>query len=1232
MALILCFHLYTIKMERAVAQRLTEFNTVTAQVNHAMKSINDLLNTMIDELAQSTQQSGVSIMPKSVSQYADYYYHFTNQGTEIVGKGNFLVSPNLIERWQQASRLGSSFNTTLALMQSLSAVAYVDDGFAYVARRNKSKSLLLTEILSGHLKPNTTSSILGSSSIIEIDDKAYFAIGRQVETGSSDYIIVIYDVAVLSQWLKNVSPKHGEFVFLNTLNQIIVSSKQTLSKAIDIDVYWPDMVNQQSLLLSENKSNYFIQPKANLPIYAAYYQSSAEIIHAIRYEMIVEFLFLTLFLCIMFSVFFWLSQRIFLKPMMHLMHYLEQGGELSSQQQHYQIPLNWQPWFFKVKQVFKKNNQLVESLQNVNKDLDEKVQLQSEKLKRSYQAKERHLALLNTMLNSVPDFIYFKNIDGSFLGCNKAFEAYIGESQSALIGKHLKDVSTEHNQIGSIEKQVLKNRTTFQQRIETNNKSYQLTIAPFYNEHQHLLGTMGIGRDITEQQYALSALKASEAKFRSAIEYAANSVILLSLEHKIIQVNKATRKLFIAEKKLVGKALNTLFDESQWLEISTALAKLLVDKKEVYHLTLARGKLTSWLQLSVSLVWDENYEPSYYVIHLQDVSALTKAKHDAERATLAKSRFIANLSHEIRTPLNAVLGLLDMVIEQGLAHKQLQQTKQAKHAAQSLLLMLNRMLDFARVESDQAQLKLTSLSVVELVDVCDSLISPLCEQKGIKFIIDVDPLIAANLICDSIRLQQVLGNLLTNAVKFTSSGTITLKMDLLNADTEGQQICFKVIDTGSGIDKADQQRLFDAFTQGDESTTRIHQGVGLGLAIVKYTVSLMQGEICINSEKGQGCEFYFNIRLQVDKKKNHRLAHNMHAVISPFSQALKCVSDAYDELSFIDIKKVIANPHTLSNNKQIIIDENDLPALLSVPVINEILSADSVPLIIINHQQTLNLLITEQLNAKHVKVFALGQRLLDLSNSSQPKEVLQSASVKSVPSDKAINGMLILAIDDNQLNLEVITSILHSADINIVTATSALHGIELVNTLQPDLVLMDIQMPHMDGCQAADLIRQKFDASQLPIFALTANSEPEDINRSFKHGMNKHLTKPVVASVLLDAIADTQSTKLAFFDKSFALAQFGHDRSLLDNMIEKFAEFCTEQLQLINNDVNKDDLVRIVHGIKGVSGNLGFKRLSDCALKSEKQLKQTNEPIHLIIEELSMQVSQVIVFIEFWSN
>lgn len=1231
MAFLLCLHLYNIKVDRAVEKRQADFEQVSAQVTHIMSSVNDFFDNAFILYQQPAFEHFNQNLLEGISQYDNYYYrHFSERGGEIVGKGQFTFSNRALIQWQQASTLSPTFNTALSLMQSLSAVAYVDEtGFAYVVRRNKSQSAMLTEILNGNFKPSFTPGQLTSSPIVKIRDSAYFAIGRKRQPNSSDYIILIYDVETMSSWLKKVAPSVGEYVFMNQSHQVIASSVNQLNEATALKDYWPQLSHDDQSLNTKHKTEaqFFMQAMGNLPIHAAFYEPQIKVITPIRYEVLLEFVFLTLFLSLMFAVFFWLSQRIFISPMTHLMQFFEQNDTPKATLSNYHIPINWQPWFSKVKHVFDKNKQLVESLQVANKELDEQLQLQSQKLKRSYEAKERHLALLNTMLNSVPDLIYFKNIDGSFLGCNKAFEAYVGKEQATLVGKRIEDLDSDDLQLSLLEKQVLQTKSSIQQRIDSADKSYQLTIAPFYNEHQHLLGTMGIGRDITQQQQTLSALKASESKFRSAIEFAANSVVLLSLEHTILQVNKAARKLFSQQDILTGEPLKMLFDEAQWQEIKSTLSKLLDDKKRVYHLTLSQGKLASWLQLSVSLVWDENRDPSYYVIHIQDISALTKAKHDAERATIAKSRFIANLSHEIRTPLNAVLGLLDMIVEQGLTNKQLSQTKQAKNAAQSLLLMLNRMLDFARVESAQAQLKLVPFCLVELIDICESLTAPLCQNKGLTFNIEIDPLITPALIGDSIRLQQILGNLLTNAVKFTDKGSITLKMQLEENDTlEQQRICFHVIDSGVGIAKADQRRLFDAFTQGDESSTRIHQGVGLGLAIVKHGVALMGGEIAINSDKGKGCEFYFTLSLAVDNTKNTEFLPSTLAIVSDETQQLNDVVNAYSQLQAINLEDALRYPIKLADAQQLIVDETTLSELLSIESINETLTSNSYPVVVINHEHTLALPNTIKINAQHVKATALTQRLFNL-NANKGRELIKPhEKIEEIKKD--VSGLLIMAVDDNPLNLEIIGSVLKQAHVNVITVTNAPDAIELLQTLKPDLILMDVQMPHIDGCQATQLIRQQFDARQLPIFALTAHCEPADVERSLNSGMNKHLTKPVVASVLLDAIRDVDFAKPKFYDQTFALTQFNFDENLLATMVGKFARLCETQLEQIEENTQKDEVVRLVHSIKGVAGNLGFIRLSLCAKQCETHLKTTNEPIQQTLKELVVQLKQVIIFIE----
>ncbi len=1113
-AFLLCLHLYNIKLDRAVAKREADFANIAAQVEHAMNGADGLINTLFSLYEQPLLYQFELQWLKDVNQQENYYYRkIPDGGGEIIGQGKFSSSPNAIAQWQQVIAFGPAFNTALSLIQSLSAVAYVNEqGFVYIKRRDDGDSLMLTQVLDGQLRPALIDNSLTSSAIVEVAGNHYLSIGRAHERGSEDYIILIYDLSAVSQWLKKISPRSGEYIFLNSAQHVIISSLYDIEEDMPLTQYWPSA--KAPLTKLNNQGNLtLLQAQKQLPIYAGYFASHAELASPILADVLIEFAFLSVFLVMMFATLLWLSRRIFVKPMTYLMAYLEQNEEHYKNYSNYHIPANWQPWFSRIKWVLNKNQQLVSSLQQANSELDDQVKIKTRELARSYEAKERHLALLNTMLNSVPDLIYFKNIDGSFLGCNRAYEQYIGIEQGQLVGQQLCDISDDNGQISELEQQVLTTKTKAEQRIETQKQTFQLTIAPFYNDQNQLLGSMGIGRDITAQQHALLALKASESKLRSAIEYAANGVILLSLEQIVLQLNKTARKIFNIDKTEQDLLLVDLFPQQQWQEIASLLALLLSEKKKVYHLTLGQEDLNCWWQLSVSLVWDEQQAPYYYVIHIQDVSALTQAKQDAERATEAKSRFIANLSHEIRTPLNAVTGLIDMVAQQGLTAQQQQHAAQAKNAAQSLLTMLNRMLDFARSENNQVQPDLVNFELAALVDSCESLLIGLCQQKGLSFNIEVDSLIAPQLVGDYIRLQQVLGNLLTNAVKFTEQGIITLKITAHDISDTQQTLCFTVRDTGVGIDKADQSRLFDAFTQGDESLTRTHQGVGLGLAIVKHEVALMGSKINVVSEKGQGSEFFFTITFTIEPQ---------------------------------------------------------------------------------------------------------------LTQLAQPKK-LESAMTS--PTLK-VSGLLVLVIDDNQLNLDIISNILSQANINVMSANSAMAGIDLVAQVMPDLILMDIQMPEVDGLQATALLRQRYDQQQLPIFALTAHSELADEQRSLAAGMNKHLTKPVIAATLLTAINDLEITKIAFFDRFFALAQFSDDNTLLQVMLEKFMLLCDSHIQQLQVSTLENGLERLVHSIKGVSGNLGFNRLSAIAQQLESRLRNDPHIGKISLTQLKFELAQVNRYIQ----
>ncbi len=1103
-AFFLCLHLYNLKLERAIESRNNSFNSISAQLSHAMSAADDLIDTMFKFYEQPFSNGFDSPWAHNINQYEGYYYQsVAEEGGEIIGKGKFSSTAIALNQWHQVIALGPSFNTTLSLIQSLEAVAYVNEqGFVYIKRRNTTKSEFLTTVLENKFRPSlNNSNQLASSLVLTINGHAYFAIGKQRTANSRDYIVLIYDLKEISNWLRKIAPSHGEYIFINQDNQVIASSKSVLSSAIHVTHYWPNVV----VGMAKSSDSYLVQATDNLPIYTRFYESNKALSKPIGYDIFLEFTFLSVFLVMMFSAVFWLSQRTFVKPMTHLMNYLDQHGEGKQVLESYRVPVNWQPWFSRVKRVFSRNQELVKSLQEANKTLDSLVQVKSQQLRRSIDAKDRHLALLNTMLNNVPDLIYFKNIDGSFLGCNKAYERYIGLPQEKLVGQQLCDISDDNGELNELEKQVLKDRQAYQKRLTTEDKSYLLSIVPFYNEQQQLLGSMAIGRDITEQDDALNALQSSEAKLRSAMEYAANGVLLVSLDEQVLQANKAARNIFAIDNvnrlMLVG-----LFAEQSYQTLKTTLTELLHEKREVYHFSLKQQEQQRWLQISVSLVWNAEQTPDYFVVHVQDVTDLVQAKDDAERATLAKSRFIANLSHEIRTPLNAVLGLIDVIALHGLSAQQRSHAEQAKSAANSLLTLLNRMLDFARAESSQVHITKAPFSVPELIEYCQGLTAPQCAKKGIEFKVECDQGISDNLIGDQICLQQVLGNLLTNAAKFTEQGTVTLNLMLVEESVEQQLICFTVKDTGIGISKGDQSRLFDAFTQGDESLTRSHQGVGLGLAIVKYEVALMGGEIKLNSDKGKGSEFYFSL-------------------------------------------------------------------------------------------------------------------LLDKALEPEKQEVTLQ------PSSNGLAGLLVLAVDDNPLNLNIIKCILEQVGVTVVCAGSGEKSIELANSIRPDLIFMDIQMPEMDGCQATRIIRQSFTKDQMPIYALTAHSESEDIEHSIAAGMNKHLTKPIMASKLFLAMSELENQKEVFFDSYFVLSQFGDNTELVLNMLSKFATMMAEQMSQLATLKTVEGLNRVVHNVKGASGSLGFKRLSQCAKQCEAILKAKGELPEQLNEELQCQIKQVIAFI-----
>ncbi|WP_261592505.1 ATP-binding protein [Pseudoalteromonas holothuriae] len=1176
----LCMHLYHIKLNRAFTQHQAYYEAIDSQIIQKVAEASNVIDNIFSSLMQPLVYKFESSITHEIEKNNNYYHQLDGEGGEIVVRKASHSAFDVPDNWQQILALGPAFNTALALIPALDAIAYVKEGqFAFVRRRDSSTSHMLSAMLDGALAPDFSQSNFSSSRRVNIEEKHYFSIAKQSGNAEGEYVVLVYDSADVANWLKDVTSEHVTITLfnkdkLNLLNDDAVELKSKTS--INEIAPWEDGVQLYRL-------------RANMPIDVVYAQDEAQFRNPVLIEVLLEFGFLLIFMVTIYLLLSWLGNRIFIYPVSYFLSYLTYQENAPKGTFDYVVPVDWQPWFARVKQVVTQKQGLLEQLQRHNEVLDEQVQSQKRALSRSLEAKERQAALLNTVLDSVPDLIYFKNIDGSFIGCNRAFELFLGVEKSQLVGREQTEITSMYPEFLTLEQQMFNEKKAITQTITLDDKSYMLTLSPFLCAQRGMLGSLGVARDVTMQQQAIKALQASEESFKSAMEYAPNGVILVSLDKEVLAMNKAARRYLDKATITPLVQLSSLFTADGYLAISHVLSMLLKDTKKVLELSISQNEPYSWLQLSASLVWDKKKVAKYYVLHLQDITSLTQAKLDAERATLAKSRFIANISHEIRTPLNVIQGVVGIIKKQQISEQHSTMLGQVEHASEQLLNMLDSILTFAKVEGKQQAVCIQPFCVATTVRDCLELITPLIEKKQLKLIVKVDDRVWPVLQNDENKIKQILLNLLNNAVKYTQSGTITLSLTVEDSSSEQQSVRFSVADTGIGIKHEDQQRLFDAFTQGDESLSRQHEGIGLGLAIVKHEVTLLGGNISLNSELNRGSEFYFTLKM--DKV--------VCVVAQAYSPVLwLCKKErVVDYLKQADICLVYSANEAIIEMTQreykslVVCDPNEVSALLQ-----------HAP----QYIEGLESVISTQLQS-------FSKTTCNAPLTIMPDEMfLQSAyscllyeqnSQMLIQAHKDISGCLCLVIDDNSLNLDITANMLLALNINVVVQNSASNLVEVVSALNPDLILMDIHMPVIDGFQATKELKQAFESFSNPIIALTANAQHSEQERALDVGMCDYLTKPVSQAKLHQALQTHLQNEDVFFDSHFGLQQMMGNVELLSKTLEKFANMCTEYLQKIDTENELTKLQMIAHNVKGAAGGVGFVRLATTAKQLELHLK-----------------------------